>query len=109
MVPNDEPRVLDILIEDDRIAAVSPVGTSSRTNESTIMIDAGSCVVMPGLINAHTHTPMTLTRSTSDDAGYPRAGDPAAFPRGKDWRGHLNPDDRRNGPLGNNHVRGHVP
>jgi len=31
------------------------------------MIDCGKKVLMPGLINAHTHVPMTLLRGLSDD------------------------------------------
>ncbi|MCX9025750.1 MAG: amidohydrolase family protein [Candidatus Methanoperedens sp.] len=33
-------------------------------------IDAKGCVVMPGLINAHTHLPMTLFRGFADDLPY---------------------------------------
>ena len=31
------------------------------------VIDCTGCVIMPGLINAHTHVPMTLLRSLADD------------------------------------------
>lgn len=33
-------------------------------------IDAQTCVVMPGLINAHTHVPMTLFRGIADGSSY---------------------------------------
>jgi 5-methylthioadenosine/S-adenosylhomocysteine deaminase len=31
-------------------------------------LDAGDCLVIPGLVNAHTHLPMTLLRGYADDA-----------------------------------------
>jgi 5-methylthioadenosine/S-adenosylhomocysteine deaminase len=31
-------------------------------------LDAGDCLVVPGLVNAHTHLPMTLLRGYADDA-----------------------------------------
>ena len=52
----------DVLVEDGRIAGVGHVKT--RPDET---IDAGGCVVMPGLINCHTHVSMALMRSVADD------------------------------------------
>ncbi len=34
------------------------------------VIDAKGCAVLPGLINAHTHLPMTLFRGAADDLAY---------------------------------------
>src|SRR3989304_7152625 len=34
------------------------------------MIDATGCVIMPGLINAHTHLPMTLLRGCASGLPY---------------------------------------
>ena len=93
MLPNAEPRVSDIFIEGDRILAVDPDVPPFGSREATQVVDARGCLVMPGLINAHTHTPMTLTRSTADDAGFPRPGDAPTFPPGKDWRGRLTAED----------------
>ncbi|MCZ7392792.1 MAG: amidohydrolase family protein [Candidatus Methanoperedens sp.] len=42
-------------------------GTKERAQE---VIDAKGCAVMPGLINAHTHLPMTLFRGVADDLAY---------------------------------------
>jgi 5-methylthioadenosine/S-adenosylhomocysteine deaminase len=52
----------DVLIEDGRITGVGHV--KARPDE---VIDASGCVVMPGLINCHTHVSMALMRSVADD------------------------------------------
>jgi len=52
----------DVLIEGDRISGVGHV--KARPDE---IIDASGCVVMPGLINCHTHVSMALMRSVADD------------------------------------------
>jgi 5-methylthioadenosine/S-adenosylhomocysteine deaminase len=93
MVADEEPRRSDVFIQGNRIIAVGPSVPPFRLEDATTVIDARDCLLMPGLINAHTHTPMTLTRSTSDDAGPPSADGTLAFPMGKDWRGHLTPED----------------
>jgi len=52
----------DILIEGDRIAAVGHV--KDRADDT---VDASGCVVMPGMINCHTHVAMALMRGVADD------------------------------------------
>jgi 5-methylthioadenosine/S-adenosylhomocysteine deaminase len=52
----------DVLIEDGNIAGVGHV--KSRADE---VVDASGCIVMPGLINCHTHVAMALMRSIADD------------------------------------------
>jgi 5-methylthioadenosine/S-adenosylhomocysteine deaminase len=52
----------DVLVEDGRIAALLPAGTSSGSE----VLDASGCLVMPGLINAHTHLFQTLFRGFVD-------------------------------------------
>src|SRR5262252_4862995 len=42
----------DVLVEDDRIAAV---GSSVEAGDAEV-IDATGCIVMPGLIDSHRHT-----------------------------------------------------
>jgi 5-methylthioadenosine/S-adenosylhomocysteine deaminase len=55
-----------VVIKQDRIAAVGRMeDLSSWTAKETI--DASGCVVMPGLVNAHTHLPMSLFRGLADD------------------------------------------
>jgi 5-methylthioadenosine/S-adenosylhomocysteine deaminase len=53
-----EPRVADlpvgdVLIENDRIAAIAP---DIPTPGGAQIVDAADCIVLPGLINAHVHT-----------------------------------------------------
>ncbi len=63
----DEMPVIDnayILVEGNRI---SYVGTERPLGEFDEVMDASGMVAMPGLVNAHTHTAMTLLRSYADD------------------------------------------
>jgi 5-methylthioadenosine/S-adenosylhomocysteine deaminase len=65
-------RVGDILIEDDRIAAVAP----SLDASDAIEIDGSNRLVLPGLINGHLHTWQTGLRGLASDwtvAGYMQA------------------------------------
>ena len=43
-------------------ATIRSVGTERPAGEFTHEIDCGGNVLMPGLVNAHTHIPMTLLR-----------------------------------------------
>ncbi|MCJ7607581.1 MAG: amidohydrolase family protein, partial [Thermoplasmata archaeon] len=51
-----------MLVEDSRIVQVGNVG--ERADD---YLDASGCIVMPGLINCHTHVSMALMRSVADD------------------------------------------
>ena len=93
MVDGDPPREADLLIEGDRILAIGSEEEVSRLGGGATRIDARNCLVMPGLINSHTHTPMTMMRSTSDDVGAPDPSRPATLPPNRDWRGNLTRDD----------------
>jgi 5-methylthioadenosine/S-adenosylhomocysteine deaminase len=52
----------DVLVEGDRIAAVGHA--KAKPDE---VVDASGCLVIPGLINCHTHVAMALMRSVADD------------------------------------------
>lgn len=56
----------DIAIENGNIKGIGPSGWSGEWTPDQI-IDATGKVVMPGLVNAHTHAAMTLLRSYADD------------------------------------------
>src|SRR5574339_747368 len=53
-----------VAITGDAIVAVGPDALTYAAAET---IDCGGRVVMPGLVNAHTHVPMTLLRGLADD------------------------------------------
>ena len=47
--------------------AIVAVGPGALAYDAATRLDCGGRVVMPGLINAHTHVPMTLLRGLADD------------------------------------------
>ena len=53
-----------VAIAGDAIAAVGPQALSYEAAET---VDCRGLIVMPGLINAHTHVPMALLRGLADD------------------------------------------
>ena len=56
-----------VAIAESAIAAVGPADQIEREFKGRQTIDAGGRVVMPGLINTHTHAPMVLYRGLGDD------------------------------------------
>lgn len=56
-----------IAVKGDSIAAVGETSTILSQYESASVIDCNGQVIMPGLVNAHTHVPMTLLRGLADD------------------------------------------
>lgn len=65
---NDDADIIydaDILIDKDLIIGIGPHG--SLITEGAEVIDGRGKVALPGLINAHTHSAMTLLRGYADD------------------------------------------
>ncbi len=56
-----------IAIEGEKIVAVGPQEEILSQYQADELIDCGGKVLMPGLVNTHTHIPMTLLRGLSDD------------------------------------------
>lgn len=56
-----------VAITGDSIVAVGDEKELKANYEAKQTIDCGGKVLMPGLVNAHTHVPMTLLRGLSDD------------------------------------------
>jgi 5-methylthioadenosine/S-adenosylhomocysteine deaminase len=56
-----------VVISGDAILAVGPDQELRQAYTAGQVIDCEGQVVMPGLINAHTHVPMTLLRGLADD------------------------------------------
>src|SRR5690348_14010250 len=55
-----------VLVEDDRIAAVGDSADLPSNRAYDERIDCAGKLIMPGLVNAHTHTPMTLFRGLAE-------------------------------------------
>lgn len=56
-----------VAIKDDAIVAVGPTADIEAAYRAKTTIDCRDCIISPGLINAHTHVPMTLLRGLADD------------------------------------------
>ncbi|MBU0511280.1 MAG: amidohydrolase family protein [Chloroflexi bacterium] len=56
-----------VAVTGDSIVAVGPAEEIAQTYIAKEIIDCGGKVLMPGLVNAHTHMPMTLLRGLADD------------------------------------------
>ena len=58
-----------VLVRGGRIAAISPQATAPAAAHT---VDLPSHVLLPGLVNAHTHATMTLFRGLADDLPLPQ-------------------------------------
>ena len=56
-----------VAIRGDSIVAVGPTEEIARDYQAAETVDCADSVIMPGLVNAHTHIPMTLMRGLNDD------------------------------------------
>ena len=56
-----------LAIEGDCIAKIGKAGDISKEFSGRAVIQTDNCLVMPGLINAHTHAAMTCFRGIADD------------------------------------------
>jgi len=56
-----------VVIENGGIASVGP-GPAPARRDGDVVVDCGGHLVMPGLVNAHTHTCMALFRGLREDA-----------------------------------------
>jgi 5-methylthioadenosine/S-adenosylhomocysteine deaminase len=56
-----------VAIRGDAIAAIGPTDQILRDHMADEIVDCHHCAIMPGLVNAHTHVPMTLLRGLADD------------------------------------------
>lgn len=57
----------DVVIEGERIISVGP----SYNGTGDIEIDASGDIVMPGMVNTHTHVAMTVMKGVADDMQFP--------------------------------------
>lgn len=56
-----------VAVRRNRIEAVGPAAELASRFPGARRLDASGRIVLPGLINAHTHVPMTLFRGVADD------------------------------------------
>ncbi|KUN97453.1 amidohydrolase [Streptomyces caeruleatus] len=56
-----------VAVREGEIVAVGPAGVLCTRFTAREVIDAAGCLVLPGLINTHTHLAMTLLRGRADD------------------------------------------
>ena len=56
-----------VAIIDDKIEAVGATEDIVNRYTAGTIIDCSNCIISPGLVNAHTHVPMTLLRGLADD------------------------------------------
>jgi 5-methylthioadenosine/S-adenosylhomocysteine deaminase len=67
MVGGQEPvNNARVFISGDRIQEISEDGNKPLP-EAGMLIDAGDAVILPGLVNTHVHSPMTVFRGLADD------------------------------------------
>ena len=68
MAPGAEPIELGaVAIANGRIAAVGPAEDLLELAPTGEVLDASRCIIMPGLVNTHSHLAMTLMRGLADD------------------------------------------
>lgn len=70
LTQDDERRVLteaSLGITGDRISAIGPRAELTASFSADRELDLGNALIMPGLINAHTHAAMTFLRGLADD------------------------------------------
>ena len=58
----------DILIEDGVISSVLPAGNEQVADPSAEILDCTGRAALPGFVNMHTHSAMTLTRGYVSNA-----------------------------------------
>jgi len=62
--PDGSVERADVLVDDGEIVAVEP---DAGADQNARTLDASDSIVVPGLVNAHCHAPMTLLRGNADD------------------------------------------
>ncbi|MFJ7048800.1 amidohydrolase family protein [Streptomyces sp. NPDC101112] len=82
----------DILVQDGDIAWIGPAGTGPRHPDAEIL-DGSGLLAVPGLVNAHTHSPMVLMRGAAEDVSVEAWFNERVWP----MEVNLTPDDVRLG------------
>ncbi len=56
-----------LAMHDGTLVAVGPTAQVLGEYAADTLVDCSGCAILPGLVNAHTHVPMTLLRGLADD------------------------------------------
>jgi 5-methylthioadenosine/S-adenosylhomocysteine deaminase len=59
-----------VAVRGDRIVAVGPTSHLAARYEAPETVDASGCAVLPGLIDAHIHTPLAILRGVAQDVDH---------------------------------------
>lgn len=76
-----------VAVTDGRIVAVLPTADARNRYEAGAIVDRPGHVLIPGLVNAHTHAAMTLLRGLADDLPLERWLKEAIWPVEARWAG----------------------
>jgi 5-methylthioadenosine/S-adenosylhomocysteine deaminase len=82
----------DVFIRGNRIVGVGILGERANGDVQRV-IDGHGKVLMPGLINTHTHSPMTFQRGTLEDTAYPSEEKHDKFTTLGAWMAGATPED----------------
>ena len=94
---NDQFEIIEngsIYIQKDRIKRIEATTHARSHPKAKKMIDAGGNIIMPGLVNTHTHLPMTLFRGLADDLPLKQWLETVIFPAEARY---ITPDNVRTG------------
>lgn len=85
---NDDMEIIDdgaIAIKDDKIIALGLKQNILQNYSATKIIDKTNHVILPGLINTHTHSPMVYLRGIADDLPLHEWLEKHIWPTEKKW------------------------
>jgi len=85
-----------LCIKNDKLAIIEPRKNHALLPEGKKIIDAGGGIIMPGLVNTHTHLPMALFRGLADDLPLSKWLNEYIFPAEAN---HIHPESVRIGAL----------
>lgn len=76
-----------VAVSDGRIVDVLPAADARRQYKPGVVVDRPQHVLIPGLVNAHTHAAMTVFRGIADDMPLERWLADGIWPNEKRWAG----------------------
>jgi len=74
-----------LAVKDGRIAAILPIEQARTVYTAAEILELPSHALIPGLVNAHTHSPMSLFRGLADDLPLMRWLNDHIWPAEKRW------------------------